>query len=276
MAKKKRSRAIARPVAPRQRVGRKVLALLAVVAAIVVLGGVILSIAALQSSSSSAGVEMRLVAKAFNKAHNAEVVVSGGGKQGSLTVRFDSYGSYESIVRGGGTSDGELLSVGGTQYIKASEASLYATMRGAVALPVGRAKLYAREFANKWINMTGAPSVALTLPSHSSAVGFLAGLSGGALDETYVRNAPGLIKVYNNKSTWEINAVTNLPESYSVRTKHGSLVAIFAWGKVAELAAPVHSSEPPLPVNTSLSPDNYPTGLDPYSLVYTMVASANS
>ena len=178
-------------------------------------------------------------------------------------------------MSGGGSSDGELLSVSGTQYIRASEDSLYATMRGAVALPVGRATLYAKEFANKWINMTGAPSVDLTLPSHSSAAGFLAGLGGGALDETYVRNGSGLITVYNSKSTWEINAATNLPESYSVATKSRRLVVIFVWGKVREIAAPAHSSEPPLPVNTSLSPDSYPAGLDPYGLVYTMVANAN-
>jgi hypothetical protein len=215
---------------------------------------------------------LNATAAAFNKESNVEVVISGAGRPGSLSVGFDGAGNYESVVSG--TDGGTLLDVGGNEYIKASEAALYATLTGQVPLPVSRALQYSKEYANEWINMTGAPRVSVSIPAHTSGSSFFEVLGGGSsvasVSAEVIGGVPSTV-IKNAKVAWVIDSATSLPETFSEASAHGALKVKFFYGTVATLVAPDVSVIPPAPVNTSLSPKNYPSGLSAFGLVYTEI-----
>jgi hypothetical protein len=275
-----KTHAVARsqPTKPTRR-GRKVVLAVAVVAVVVILA---VCVGLLYSGGGTKGATASSYATAMTKAFNSQsdvtVRVSGGGRKGELITRFDGTGSYESVVAGstGGLSNGTLLSIGEDEYTKATQAALLSTMTdGAAPLPAARAKKYAKEYANVWINMAGAPLIAPYIPGHTSGQSFFTTL-GGSWDKLTARVEGNTVHIRAGKVTWTMNKRSDLPTLLAVHTTHGVVLISFTYHNVPTFVAPTKSVVPPLPVNTSLSPDSYPEGFSPYVLLYGEVSAATA
>ncbi len=233
------------------------------IALIVVGGTVAVSLGLSRGSSPNYSAMAERAAASFLHTGSMMMRVRSGAI--TLEARFDGLGNYETTLTGSGAGDGSLLAVGTTWYTRASESSLYAAMtRGTAPLPAGRARLYASRYANRWVNMVGAPSVNPVMNS-ITAGNFYVSLSGASA-----------VTGRATSSGWEITTgavqwVLNRRERL-IGANEGSTHITLDYTPVGDLTAPSHSVVPPLPVNTSLSPQNYPTELTPVAALYSVLS----